>query len=252
MHLATANTREIGMVLKQTKTSVAVLTLAIDIGGTGVKLMVLDERGRPICNRLRLPTPEPATPKAVIAALNRLKVQAPAFDRVGVGFPGVIKKGTTLTAANLHPAWIGFPLQATLEHLWRKPVRVANDGAVQGYGAIRNKGVELVITLGTGMGSALFSDGHLCPGLELGHHPWLKKTYEDYLGKRGLEKHGRKRWNKFLGMAIEQTAHTFNWDTLYIGGGNSKKVSLEFSHNIKLISNEDGLLGAVKLWEDQV
>lgn len=239
------------MARQQQKTSSGVVTLAIDIGGTGVKMMALDEAGKPLSDRLRVPTPEQATPKAILSALTHLKEQAPAFHRVGVGFPGVIKKGHTLTAANLHSGWIGFPLQSALEHEWRKPVRVANDAAVQGYAAIHDKGVELVLTLGTGLGSALFSDGHLCPGLELAHHPWRKKTYEDYLGRRGLEKHGKKRWNRHLALAIEQVTHTFNWDTLYIGGGNAKKVTLGFTADVKLISNEDGLLGGVKLWEDQ-
>jgi polyphosphate glucokinase len=121
---------------------------------------------------------------------------------------------------------------------------------VQGYGAIKGDGVELVITLGTGMGSSLFSDGRLCPGLELGHHPWRKKTYEDYLGKRGLKKYGKKRWNKLLEKAIAQTEATFNWDHLYIGGGNARKIKFELPENVKTVSNEDGLLGGVALWRD--
>jgi polyphosphate glucokinase len=100
------------------------------------------------------------------------------------------------------------------------------------------------------MGSAIFTEGVLCPGLELGHHPWRKKTYEDYLGKRGIEKYGVKRWNKLLERAIEQTAATFNWDVLYLGGGNSKKITLKHGTNIKIISNEEGLLGAMALWRD--
>jgi polyphosphate glucokinase len=128
---------------------------------------------------------------------------------------------------------------------------MANDCAVGGYGVIQGNGVELVITLGTGMGSALFTEGVLCPGLELGHHPWRKKTYEEYLGKRGLQRYGVKRWNRLLKRAIQQTIATFNWDTLYIGGGNAKKVTLKRYPNIKIISNEEGLLGAMALWRDR-
>jgi polyphosphate glucokinase len=226
------------------------ITLAIDVGGTGLKIQALDAKGAPLTERLRVPTPTPATPDAMLAALDELKKGVPSFDRVSIGFPGVIKQGKTLTAANLDPKWVNYPLAATLEKRWGKPVRIANDCAVQGYGVVQGKGVELVITLGTGMGSALFTEGILCPGLELGHHPWRKKTYEDYLGRRGLTKVGTKRWNKLLKRAIEQTAATFNWDTLYIGGGNSKKVSLKLDSNIKLISNEEGLLGAMALWRD--
>ena len=226
------------------------ITLAIDIGGSGLKIQALSPEGRAISDRLRVPTPEPATTDAVLAALDELKVSVPLFHRVSVGFPGVIKQGKTMTAANLDPGWIGFPLAKTLEKRWGKPARIANDCAVGGYAVIKGHGVELVVTLGTGMGSAIFTEGVLCPGLELGHHPWRKKTYEDYLGRRGLEKYGVKRWNKLLQQAIDQTAATFNWDVLYLGGGNARKVTLKHGSNIKIISNEEGLLGAMALWRD--
>jgi polyphosphate glucokinase len=225
-------------------------TLCIDIGGTGLKIMVLDEKGHPLTERLRIPTPADPTPAKVIAALEQLKKKAPAFDRVSAGFPGVVKRGVLYTAANLSPKWVGFNLQAELEKRWKKPVRVANDAAVQGYAAIRGEGVEMILTLGTGLGSAIYTDGNLCPGLELGHHPWMKgNTYEDYLGKRGLKKHGPKKWNKLLAKAIEQTAHTFNWDYLYIGGGNAKLIRIPLGENVLVVPNEDGLLGGVALWK---
>src|ERR1700691_565016 len=185
------------------------ITLAIDIGGTGLKIQALGPEGKPISDRLRVPTPEPATTAAILTALDELKVGVPLFDRVSVVVPGVIKQGKTLTAATLDQGWIGFPLAKVLEKRWGKPVRMANDCAVQGYAVIQGHGVELVTTLGTGMGSALFTEGVLCPGLELGHHPWRKKTYEDYLGRRGLQKYGLKRWNKLVRLAIDQTAATF-------------------------------------------
>src|ERR1700677_4410262 len=91
------------------------ITLAIDVGGSGLKIQALDPAGQPISDRLRVPTPEPATTTAVMSALDELKVSVPLFDRVSIGFPGVIKQGKTLTAANLDPGWIGFPLAKTLE-----------------------------------------------------------------------------------------------------------------------------------------
>lgn len=226
-------------------------TLAIDVGGSGLKAMLLGPAGEPLSERARVVTPEVPTPKAVLEALDQLRAMLPGFDRVSIGFPGVIKRGTTYTAANLHPAWAGFALQSEIEKRWKKPARVANDAAVQGYGAIHGKGAELMVTLGTGMGSALFTDGRLCPGLELGHHPWKKHTYEDYLGRRGLDKYGKKEWNKHLEEAIAQTAATFNWDHLYIGGGNSKKIEFELPKDVKIVSNESGLLGGVMLWKDE-
>jgi polyphosphate glucokinase len=231
----------------------APITLAIDIGGSGLKAMLIDPKGQPVSERQRVPTPAVPTPDAVLAGLDELRNLLPKFDRVSVGFPGVIKRGTTLTAANLNPKWQGFPLQAELERHWQKPVRVANDAAVQGYGAIKGDGVELVLTLGTGLGSSLFTGGRLCPGLELGHHPWRKKgmVYEDYLGRRGLDKFGKKIWNKYLQSAIAQTASTFNWDHLYLGGGNTKKIDFLPGKNVEIVSNETGLLGGVALWRDQ-
>ncbi len=232
------------------RAALAPLTLCVDIGGSGLKAMLLDARGKPISARERIVTPAVPTPASVLKALDELRKRLPGFDRVSVGFPGVIKRGITYTAANLNPKWIAFPLGRELEKRWKKPVRVANDAAVQGYGAIKGHGVELLLTFGTGMGSALFTNGKLCPGLELGHHPWREKTYEDYLGRRGLDKYGKKTWNKRLQEAIEQTAATFNWDHLYLGGGNTKKIAFKLPKNASIVSNEEGILGGVALWRD--
>jgi polyphosphate glucokinase len=142
-------------------------------------------------------------------------------------------------------------LEKVLARKWRKPVRVANDAAVQGYGAIRGRGVELVITLGTGLGSSLFTSGHLVPGLELAHHPWKKKkTYEEFLGKKGLKQLGRKRWNKQVEAAIARIEALFNFDHLYIGGGNATKIDFPLPRHVTRVPNEDGLLGGVALWRD--
>jgi polyphosphate glucokinase len=232
------------------------ITMTIDIGGSGLKAMLLDAKGRPVSERERVVTPEVPTPEAVLkslAELEKLLVKT-KFDRVSVGFPGgVVKHGVTLGAFNLHPSWAGFPLQAELEKRWKKPVRVGNDADVAGYGAIKGEGVELVLTLGTGLGGALFTKGHLCPGLEIGHHIWRKKgmTYEDYLGRRGLDKFGKKEWNKYLQEAIATTEALFNWDHLYLGGGNTKKIDFLPPKNVEIVSNESGLLGGVYLWKDQ-
>jgi polyphosphate glucokinase len=228
------------------------ITLAVDVGGTGVKAILLNGKGRPICERERTETPRPATPAAVLDVMDAIANKLGEYDRVSVGFPGVVKRGATLTAHNLDPQWIGFDLQKVLSRRWKKPVRVANDAAVQGFAAIHGKGVELVITLGTGFGSSLFIDGRLVPGLELAHHPWRKdKTYEEYLGRKGLEKHGRKRWNKLVRKAIDQLEALFNYDHLYIGGGNAMKVDFALPPHVIRVPNEDGLLGGAALWRDE-
>ena len=231
-----------------------VTTLAIDVGGTGVKiLIVINASGNPRTERLREPTPEPATPEAMLAVLDKMKAQIRQFDRISIGFPGVVKAGVTITAHNLHPAWIGFPLEKTIAKKWKKPTLVCNDAAVQGFGAIKGSGVELVLTLGTGLGSSIFTDGRLCAGLELAHHPWHDgKTYEDFLGRAGLKKYGKKRWNKRVAKAVEQTRELFNWDHLYLGGGNATKVEIELPKDVKIVPNEDGLRGGVALWHNDL
>jgi polyphosphate glucokinase len=227
------------------------ITLSVDIGGTGIKMMALDDEGKPVTDRLRALTPDNPTPERVLKVLDELRAQITDFDRISVGFPGVVKNGVTLAAHNLSPKWADFPLQERLREMWKKPIRVANDASVQGYGAIFGKGVELCLTLGTGLGSSLFTGGHLCPGLELAHHPWRKgKTYEDYLGLRGLEKYGKKKWNELVQKAIEQTEQLFNWDYLHLGGGNAKHINFKLGENVRIVPNEEGLLGGVALWRD--
>ncbi|MBD1911001.1 MULTISPECIES: ROK family protein [unclassified Leptolyngbya] len=233
-------------------TSEPLKTLAVDIGGSGIKVMVLDEKGEPMTARDRLDTPVLPTPEAVLDIILTLATDK-TFDRVSVGFPGVIRVGVTETAANLHPSWIGFNLQGALQEKLGKPVRVANDADLQGLGVVAGQGLELVITLGTGFGSALFIQGILVPNLELGHHPFRKgETYEQQLGRAALETAGKKKWQERLNKAIAQLAHTFNYDYLYIGGGNAKEIKMELPPRVKIVPNIAGLLGGIALWRGEV
>lgn len=226
-------------------------TLTVDIGGSGIKVMVLDEEGNPLGDRARVPTPQPAEPDAVLGEIVKLAKEQSDFDRVSVGFPGVMRKGVTATAANLHKDWIGFDLEGTLSEQLGKPVRALNDADVQGFGAISGQGVELVVTLGTGFGSALFVDGKLVPNLEAAHHPFRKgKTYEENLGRAALDTAGKKKWRRRVLQAIASLEHLFNYDTLYIGGGNAKKIKVDLPPNVKLVPNVAGLLGGIALWRD--
>jgi polyphosphate glucokinase len=225
-------------------------TLAIDIGGTGVKADVLDADGKVIKDRVRLPTPKKATPHKLIAVVRELAKQQGDFERVSAGFPGVIKGGVVYTAANLGKGWNGFDLAKALSKKLKRPVRVANDADVQGLGSVTGHGVELVITLGTGFGSVIFSDGTRLH-MELGHSPFHNgKTYEDELGRRALENKGRKKWNKLVQEAIVDLRQTFNFDRLYLGGGNTKFIKFKLPPDVKVVSNEDGLLGGIALWEE--
>lgn len=226
-------------------------TLSVDIGGSGIKVIVLDTNGNPQTERARQETPQPAIALAVIAVIAELAAGQGEFDRVSVGFPGVVRSGVTETAANLTPDWIGFDLGTALSKRLGKPVRVVNDADMQGLGAISGQGVELVITLGTGFGSALFVDGKLVPNLEMGHHEFRKgETYEQQLGRAALEDVGSKKWNSRLEKAIASLQRLFNYDYLYIGGGEAKKITLELPPNVKIIPNVSGLLGGIALWRD--
>ncbi len=226
-------------------------TLTVDIGGSGIKVMVLDEAGNSLSERSRQETPQPPKPDVVIDVIAQLAAGQGEFDRVSVGFPGVVSHGVTKTAANLDPDWIGFDLATALSERLGKPVRVANDADVQGLAAISSKGVELVITLGTGFGSALFVDGKLVPNLEMGHHRFRKgETYEQQLGRATLDQVGQRKWNERLGKAIASLEHLFNYDYLYIGGGEAKKITINLPPNVKVVPNVNGLLGGIALWRN--
>ncbi|MBW4497385.1 MAG: ROK family protein [Oscillatoria princeps RMCB-10] len=234
------------------KTNKAVRTLAVDIGGSGIKAIVLDAAGSPVTERSRVDTPQPPKPDAVIAAIADLAAGLGEFDRVSAGFPGVVRGGVIYTAVNLDPDWVGFDLAKALQERLNVPVRVANDADMQGMGAISGKGVELTVTLGTGFGSGLFVDGKLVPNLEMGHHPFRKgETYEEQLGRAALDEVGSKKWNSRLEKAIATLQGLFNPDFIYIGGGEAKKVSLELPENVKIVPNVSGLLGGIALWRDE-
>ena len=115
---------------------------------------------------------------------------------------------------------------------------------------IEGAGTELVLTLGTGMGFALYVDGHYVPNVEMAHHPFRKsKTYEELVSNAALHKVGKKRWNRRVEKVIHQLAPIFNYRVLYIGGGNAKEIDFKLPKNAKIIENVAGLLGGVKLWQ---
>lgn len=226
-------------------------TLAIDIGGTGLKALLLDSKGNAKTERVRVETPRPATPTAIVAALVDLVKPLGDYSRVSVGFPGVVVDGTIRSAPNLDGRWKAFPLGRVLSLKLGRPVRVLNDAGVQGYGVIEGKGVELVLTLGTGMGAALYIDGKYVPNLELAHHPFNgKKTYEEYVGGRAKDKVGKKEWNKRVAKVIEQIDPIWNPRRIYLGGGNAKHLELKLPKHVSVTENVAGLLGGIALWRD--
>lgn len=225
-------------------------TLAIDIGGTGLKSMVLGLDGSPLTERERVDTPRPAVPEAILPEIWNLVAKAGEFDRVSVGFPGVVVDGVVHTAPNLDEAWEQFPLAQTIAEKYGKPVRALNDAGIQGYGVVEGKGVEMVLTFGTGMGCALFLDGKYVPNLELAHHPLRKgMSYEDYVDDKALEKVGKKKWNGRVQRVIETILPIWNPRHLYLGGGNSKNIRFELPPNVTIVDNVAGLLGGIALWK---
>jgi polyphosphate glucokinase len=226
-------------------------TLSIDIGGTGIKATVLDAAGAPLTERMRMKTPRPATPDAVLGVVGELAHALGEFDRVSIGFPGVVHDGVTRTAPNLGPAWAGFLLQRRVEEqILGKPTRVANDATIQGLDVIERRGLEAIITLGTGLGCCLFVDGRPWE-LELGHHVFRKgKPYEAFLGNEARKDAGNARWNRRVKRALVRLDALFNYDRLYIGGGNAKHLDREgLPENVSVVDNTAGVLGGIRLWD---
>ena len=242
----------------------SLLTLAIDVGGSSIKAIILREDGTVFSERSQINTPHPATPDVIIPALLDLVATFPHYDRLTIGFPSVVEHGVTRGAINLHPDWDGFPLAQVLDHKLGKPLQIANDADVQGCGAIAGQGVELVITLGTGFGSSLFLNGKLLPNLELGQHIFVgSESYEDRLGQAALDQVGVEIWQARLLEAIASLYKLFNYDKLYIGGGNSRLVALDcinlspnlspnLVNKVAIVSNDLGLIGGLALWKSTI
>ena len=227
--------------------------LAIDIGGSHVKATLLNDAGGMIAEYKKLPTPDPATPETVLEAIKELADHFPGYTHISAGFPGYVRNGIVFTAPNLGTdAWRNTNLQAQLTAKLRKPARVVNDADMQGLGIVSGKGLEMVITLGTGFGTALLNNGKLLPHLELGQHPVTKsKTYDLYIGDKALEDIGKQKWNERVEKVIHFIKTLVNYDQLYISGGNASKLTFELESNISIANNKLGIKGCAKLWKQE-
>jgi polyphosphate glucokinase len=235
------------------RTPADIRTLVLDIGGTGLKASVLNRAGRMLVKRVRVATPYPCPPDVLLKTLASLAAKLPAFDRVSVGFPGVVRDGRILTAPHFgERPWRDYPLAAALAKRFGKPVRLLNDAEVQGFGVVKGRGLEVVLTLGTGAGTAVFRDGALMPHLELAQHPIHdNETYNDYIGDRVLRHAGLRKWNRHVHKAIEILYALLHYDTLYLGGGNGDKV-VNPPRGVRIVSNGAGITGGIRLWDDDV
>ncbi|NED98426.1 ROK family protein [Phytoactinopolyspora alkaliphila] len=242
-------------------------TLAVDCGGTGLKATVLDAAGAPLHERVRLRTPYPCPPDVLVDAVVSLaRMTGEDFDRVSVGFPGMVRLGVvhatphyvteagpfTEVRPDLLQLWSGFDIQLALESALGRPTRVLNDAEIAGLAVIESKGFEVVLTLGTGLGCALFDDGRLLPKVELSQAPFRKgQSYDEQLGHHARKRLGDKRWSARVAKAVNGLRPVLGWDHLYMGGGGAKHVKADLGPDVTIVGNENGLLGGIRLWNDR-
>ncbi|WP_281688871.1 ROK family protein [Pseudonocardia thermophila] len=241
------------------------LTLAIDVGGSGLKAAVLAPDGEMVTERVRRPTPYPCTPAVLLDELAALAAETGhSYDRVSVGYPGAIRRGKVRdVTAFLRPApgedfdpllrelWIGYDLASALADRFAKPVRVANDADVQGCAVVSGNGMELVVTLGTGVGCAVFYEGMLLPHMELSHGRFGEgQSIEVACGDHERHRVGKEKWRARVLNALDALEAMVLPDHTYIGGGNAKKLDPDkLGPNRTIVPNISGLLGGIALWE---
>jgi polyphosphate glucokinase len=233
--------------------SFAMRTLAIDIGGSGLKAAILGPDGQFLGDRARIDTPVGSPPAAIVAALAELAQPLGAFERIAVGFPGMVRNGVVRTAPNLqHAEWSGFDLATALANALGRPTRVANDADVHGFAVIQSRGLEMVVTLGTGFGTALYENGRLCPHLEISQQTFRKgETFDQQLGEAARKEVGNKKWQKRVVRAIAALRTLTHFDHLYIGGGNARRLTGELPADVTLVDNSAGLTGGARLWAEE-
>lgn len=240
------------------------LTLAIDIGGTGLKASVLDANGAMVADRVRVDTTYPCPPKTLVEDLAALVAPLPAAARVSAGFPGMVRRGRILSAPHfvtkagpgtaiddeLVEQWAAFDLAGALRKRLGKPTRVANDADLQGAAVVKGDGFELVLTLGTGVGSAFFYEGRILPHFEFAHAPFRRdESFNDQLGDAARKAIGNQRWSRRVRKAVSIFRMLTFFDHCYVGGGNSKRISVDLGADVSIVDNSAGILGGIRLWE---
>ena len=242
-------------------------TLAIDCGGGGIKASVLDSAGTLRAPAVRVPTPYPLPPSRLVATLVEIAASLPPAQRVTVGMPGMIRHGVviatphyvtrsgphTKVVPDLVEAWADFDMQAAVGAALDLPALVLNDAEVHGAGVVAGTGVELVLTLGTGLGSSLFDGGRLAPHLELSQAPIRWGTsYDDYIGQIERARLGDGLWSRRVRRVVDGLRPVFCWDRLYLGGGNARQISAlvlgRLGDDVVVVPNSAGIIGGVRAW----
>ena len=210
--------------------------LVIDIGGTHVKILATGHD-----ERREFESGPGLTVRQMVSGVKRLAKDW-QYDVVSIGYPGLVLKGRiTAEPHNLAKGWVGFDF----EKAFGKPVKVINDAAMQALGSFR-QGTMLFLGLGTGLGSALVVDGHVVP-MELAHLSYKKGEIEDYVGLRGLERFGKKRWREHVDFMVERFSAALHPDEVVIGGGNVKKLK-QLPPGCRAGDNANAFLGGFRLW----
>ena len=245
----------------------APFTLAVDCGGGGIKASVLDAAGTLHAPPGRVPTPYPLPPERLVATIAGMAERLPRFDRVTVGMPGMIRHGVVVATPHyvtrsgprsavlpeLVDAWSGCDVQALVEARLSAPTLVLNDAEVHGAGVVSGTGVELVLTFGTGLGSALFDGGRIAPHLEWSHAPvrW-GTTYDEYIGQPERVRLGDALWSRRVRRVVEGLRPVFLWDRVYLGGGNARRITPavldRLGDEVVVVPNEAGIVGGVRAW----
>jgi len=211
--------------------------LAIDTGGTHVKILATGER-----SHREFSSGPTLTAKRMVSAVKKLAGDW-KYDVVSIGYPGLVVHGRpVLEPHNLGPGWVGFDFAAAFE----RPVKVVYDAAMQALGSYKH-GKMLFLGLGTGLGSAMVVDGFVVP-MELAHLPYKKAIYDDYVGIRGLKKHGKQRWCRLVVDVVERLTAALEPDDVVLGGGNVNNLK-ELPQGCRAGDNANALLGGFRLWE---
>jgi polyphosphate glucokinase len=211
--------------------------LVIDVGGTHIKVLATGRRVP-----LKIPSGPEMTARAMVRAV-RAAVKDWSYDVVAIGFPGAVLNGKPVSEPrNLGGGWVGFPFKRA----FGRPVKVMNDAAMQAVGAYRG-GRMLFLGLGTGLGTALIVDGVLEP-MELAHLPYAKgRTYEEYVGKAGLKRLGKKKWRRHVADVVARLTAALQTDDVVVGGGNAKLLR-DLPPGVRRGSNADAFRGGFRLW----
>lgn len=214
--------------------------LVIDVGGTHVKFLASGRR-----TPVKIVSGPTLTPRRMVAAAKRA-TQGWTYDAVSIGYPGAVLHGRPVHEPyNLGPGWVGFDFRK----VFGKPVKVVNDAAMQALGSYRG-GRMLFLGLGTGLGSALVVDGIVEP-MELAHLPYKKgRTYEDYVGLRGLERLGKKKWRRAVGDVAVRLKYALQAEDVVLGGGNAKLLKA-LPPDSRLVTNANAFVGGFRLWDQE-